>query len=71
MDKKIENIIKKSQIEPSNQMISKLKQFYNLLIEGNKVCNLTAIVDEDGVIEKHFFDSIYPQKYFKSHLHLP
>lgn len=65
MDKKIENIIKKSQIEPSKQMISKLKQFYNLLIEGNKVCNLTAILDEDGVIEKHFFDSIYPQNYFK------
>lgn len=66
MEKKVEKIIKLSEIEPSNQNISNFVKFYNLLIEGNKICNLTAIVEEDEVIEKHFLDSIFPQKYFKN-----
>ena len=38
-----------------------LKQFltyYELLIEKNKVMNLTAITDFHEVVEKHFLDSV-------------
>lgn len=64
MEKKIEEILIKSEIKPTKQIVDNFIKYYNLLIEGNKICNLTAITDEDGVVEKHFYDSIFPQKYF-------
>ena len=64
MEKKIEQILLKSEIKPTKQIVDNFIKYYNLLIEGNKICNLTAITDEDGVVEKHFYDSIFPQKYF-------
>lgn len=64
MEKKIEQILIKSEIKPTKQIVDNFDKYYNLLIEGNKICNLTAITDEDGVVEKHFYDSIFPQKYF-------
>ena len=33
-------------------------QFKELLLQQNKICNLTSICDEKGVLYKHFFDSI-------------
>ena len=33
-------------------------QYYELLIEWNKVMNLTAITDLDEVVTKHFVDSL-------------
>lgn len=65
MQKKLEKIIKYSKITPNIEMINNFNQFFQLLIEGNKICNLTAITEEDEVIEKHFFDSIYPNFAFK------
>ena len=65
MQKKLEKIIKNSKITPNIEMINNFNQFFQLLIEGNKICNLTAITEEDEVIEKHFFDSIYPNFAFK------
>ena len=64
MEKKIEQILIKSEIKPTKQIVDNFVKYYNLLIEGNKICNLTAITDEDGVVEKHFYDSIFPQKHF-------
>lgn len=64
MEKKIEQILIKSEIKPTKQIVDNFVKYYNLLLEGNKICNLTAIIDEDGVVEKHFYDSIFPQKYF-------
>ena len=64
MEKKIEEILIKSEIKPTKQIVDNFVKYYNLLIEGNKICNLTAITDEDGVVEKHSYDSIFPQKYF-------
>ncbi len=43
-----------------------LKQFYNymnLLIEWNKKMNLTAIVEPDEIVLKHFVDSLTISKY--------
>lgn len=36
--------------------------YFNLLIEENKKYNLTAITDENEVLIKHFYDSLYPFK---------
>ena len=32
--------------------------YYDMLIERNKVMNLTAITEYDDVVEKHFVDSV-------------
>lgn len=41
---------------------SQFKRFYEILIEWNKVMNLTAITEYDEVVEKHFIDSLSVEK---------
>ena len=38
--------------------LQQFQDFYELLIEKNKVMNLTAITEEEEVIDKHFIDSL-------------
>lgn len=45
-------------IELSNQQLEQFITYYEMLMEKNKVMNLTAITDFDEVIEKHFEDSL-------------
>ncbi len=45
-------------ISCSPSEIEKLLIFYEMLIEKNKVMNLTAITEFDDVLEKHFLDSL-------------
>jgi 16S rRNA methyltransferase gidB len=45
-------------LEISSQKAEKLFRFYELLIEKNKVMNLTSITDLEEVTYKHFIDSI-------------
>lgn len=47
-------------IDISEDMITKLKKYYELLSLWNEKINLTAIIDEEEVIEKHYFDCIKP-----------
>ena len=42
----------------SDKQIEQLDLFYELLVEKNKVMNLTAITEFDEVIVKHFADSL-------------
>lgn len=42
----------------TNDQLDQLEMFYNLLIETNKVMNLTAITEKEEVYEKHFYDSL-------------
>lgn len=49
---------KKLGIDISNEQLDKLKCFYNLMIEKNKVMNLTRITEENDVYLKHFYDSL-------------
>ena len=35
-------------------------QFYEFLVEKNKVMNLTGITEFDEVLVKHFLDSLFP-----------
>ena len=45
--------------------ISQFERYYEMLIEKNKVMNLTAITDRNEVILKHFIDSVALLKYHK------
>ncbi len=49
------------------QQVNAFLTFYEMLIEKNKVMNLTAITDFDEVIEKHFLDSISLCRVFDVH----
>lgn len=46
------------EIDLSEKQIEQFLHYYEMLIEKNKVMNLTAITDFDEVIEKHFIDSL-------------
>lgn len=43
--------------KPSNEQIEQFEKFYEMLIEKNKVMNLTAITEYNDVVLKHFADS--------------
>lgn len=45
-------------ISLSDYQLEQFYQYYELLIEWNKVMNLTAITELDQVISKHFIDSL-------------
>ena len=48
----------KLNISLSEMQINQFIRFYEMLIEKNKVMNLTAITEFDDVIDKHFLDSL-------------
>ena len=54
LKKKAENI----GIALNELQLQQFPDFYELLIEKNKVMNLTSITEEDEVIDKHFIDSL-------------
>lgn len=45
-------------ISLTEKQMQQLKQYYEMLVEKNKVMNLTAITEWDEVVDKHFIDSI-------------
>ena len=55
---KFEDGLKSLDIELSDNQKQQFVQYYELLIEWNKVMNLTAITDLEDVIQKHFIDSL-------------
>lgn len=50
--------LQKLHVELSQEQTEQFLRYYELLIEKNKVMNLTAITEFDEVIEKHFLDSL-------------
>ena len=50
-------------LEVSDETLFKFSTYERLLREWNEKFNLTAILDDDGILEKHFIDSIYSTKY--------
>lgn len=59
--KKIRDYVEKitsGKIVPDNYQLSQFEKYYEMLIEKNKVMNLTAITDKEEVILKHFIDSV-------------
>ena len=54
-------------LELSDEQIQQFSKYYDMLIEWNKVMNLTAITDKEEVIIKHFADSLLLSKYKNLH----
>ena len=54
----IKNKLENLNLQPTQEQLSKLYSFYELLIEKNKVMNLTGITEYEEVIDKHFVDSV-------------
>ena len=52
------NDLDKIGIELSDEQLQQFITYYEMLVEKNKVMNLTAITDFDEVLEKHFEDSL-------------
>ena len=50
------NDLKAIGIELSDEQLEQFLTYYEMLIEKNKVMNLTTITDFDEVLEKHFED---------------
>lgn len=50
--------LKKINIEITDTQLKQLNKYYELLVEYNKVMNLTGITEEEQVYLKHFYDSL-------------
>ena len=42
----------------TERMLEQLETYYEMMVEKNKVMNLTAVTEKDEVITKHFLDSL-------------
>ena len=51
-------VVKKIDIELNDHQLEQFQKYYELLVEWNKVMNLTAITEKEDVIIKHFADSL-------------
>lgn len=56
---KIINSIEDMGITISEKQAEQLYRYYEMIVEKNKVMNLTAITEFDDVVVKHFLDSLY------------
>lgn len=63
--KYFEELLTKSSIEVNDEVKGKMLNFLELLYEKNQVMNLTAIRDKEGMLEKHFIDSLLLTKVIK------
>ena len=58
MSEMLKNRMDCLQIETNENMLEQFDLFYHLLVEWNKVMNLTGITEYEEVVEKHFADSL-------------
>lgn len=61
MEYKFDKFIKeldKLSVSLTDKQLEQFSKYYELLVEKNKVMNLTGITEWDEVLEKHFLDSI-------------
>jgi 16S rRNA (guanine527-N7)-methyltransferase len=56
--KRFREELKKLGIELTKKQEQQLEKYYEMLIETNKVTNLTRITDKEDVYLKHFYDSL-------------
>lgn len=62
----LEKYLNELNIPFDKDTINKFQTYYDLLIEYNKMFNLTSITEKNDVIIKHYVDSLYGYKYFKN-----
>lgn len=58
LKQRIQEAFKKINIELSDLQVNQLLTYYEMLVEWNKVMNLTGITEFDDVLLKHFIDSV-------------
>ena len=63
MFERLPEIMKAYNIQVTDHQLSQLTLFYEMMIEKNKVMNLTAITSPDEVEIKHFIDSLMIVKF--------
>lgn len=56
---KFRNSMNSIEIELTDSQLNAFETYYDMLIDRNKVMNLTAITEFDEVMDKHFLDSVY------------
>ena len=56
--KRLNDLLKDINIELSDEMTGQFERYYELLIETNRVMNLTSITEKEDVMVKHFYDSL-------------
>ena len=61
-DKEFIEELKLLGITPTTEQLSKLEEYYNLLVEWNSKINLTRIIERKEVYLKHFYDSLTIKK---------
>lgn len=57
-NKKMKESLKELNIEISEKQLNQFYNYMNILIEWNKVMNLTNITEPEEIIQKHFVDSL-------------
>lgn len=60
---RFQKILEKWEIPFSSEQQEQLIAYYEMLVEKNKVMNLTAITEFEEVLDKHFLDSISLARY--------
>ena len=60
--KNLIKVFEKYNIKLSKEQEGQFDRYFSMLVETNKVMNLTAITDEQDVLIKHFLDSALPEK---------
>lgn len=60
----LESLLSRFEIEITSEQADQFYEYFNLLVETNKVMNLTNIVEPEDVALKHFVDSISLAHYF-------
>ena len=58
MSQEFEYMLYELDIRYTNEMLEQFQRYYDILIEWNKVMNLTGITEHVEVISKHFIDSL-------------
>jgi 16S rRNA (guanine527-N7)-methyltransferase len=61
----METICKRNGLELSEEQLRKFEIYYGELLRWNRVHNLTRITDPEGVIKRHFCDSLSLVKFFE------
>lgn len=52
--------LEKQGLSLTDRSLAQFETYFELLIDWNQRMNLTAITDREGVMEKHFYDSLTP-----------
>lgn len=58
----LKQLFAKYNVEVSDEQSLQFDKYFSMLVETNKVLNLTAITEEKEVLIKHFLDSVLPAK---------